>query len=347
MARDLTQREEMQPKNPTVFISYSWDSDIHRDWVKHLAGRLRSEGAINAIIDEWTLAPGDQLSSFMEDAVMKSDYILIICTKNYKRKSDRRKGGVGYEGDIMTAQVLSGANRRKFIPLLREGTPKSSIPHWLSGSLYVNFCNNDRFDTELNGLINHLTGGSGCGPAASTLPQVNEDRMSNLIKTEQALLVDEAVLNRVMEFFSKLSGFPLNNIGRLKVIKLLRTYEPTFIMEAMNQSVAQYCIIADDGNSYIRESVEKAFNTVSKLCYVITETKTKPYYRDIVMIRGILRNRISYIREADALSILEQGALNGIPIEKLRSLAKDAYNWTEWKQAMEKLINQSQHRSPE
>lgn len=119
-----------------AFISYSWDSLEHREWVKELAIRLRHEG-IETVLDQWHLALGDQLPQFMEESIRDNDYVLIICTPQYRVKSNERRGGVGYEGDIMSAEVLLNRNLKKFIPVLREGEIVTSIPTWLSGKMYV------------------------------------------------------------------------------------------------------------------------------------------------------------------------------------------------------------------
>src|SRR5262245_48794393 len=50
---------------PTVFISYSWESSEHRDWVRDLAARLRADG-VETTLDQWHAVPGDQLPQFME-----------------------------------------------------------------------------------------------------------------------------------------------------------------------------------------------------------------------------------------------------------------------------------------
>src|SRR5713101_3784811 len=100
---------------PTAFVSYSWDSDEHRDWVLEFATRLRGDG-VETVLDQWHLVPGDQLPAFMEKAVRESDYVLIVCTPRYRGRSERRVGGVGYEGDIITGQVLATRNQRKFSP---------------------------------------------------------------------------------------------------------------------------------------------------------------------------------------------------------------------------------------
>jgi TIR domain len=121
---------------PQVFLSYSWDSDEHREWVKRFATSLRSDG-VNAILDRWHAVPGDQLPEFMENAVGNSDYVLTICTERYRKKSDDRTGGVGYEGDIMTSEVFTLGNRIKFIPVLRGATWTDCAPRWLRGSFYI------------------------------------------------------------------------------------------------------------------------------------------------------------------------------------------------------------------
>ena len=46
----------------------------------------------------------------MEREIRDNDYDLTICTTQYKEKSDKRIGGVGYEGDIMTGEVFTKRN---------------------------------------------------------------------------------------------------------------------------------------------------------------------------------------------------------------------------------------------
>lgn len=119
-----------------AFISYAWENDKHRKWVRELAERLRKDG-VDVTLDQWHLCPGDQLPEFMERSTRENEFVLIICTPEYKNKSDGRTGGVGYEGDIMTSEVLTQGNQRKFIPLLRIGEWANSAPSWLLGKVYV------------------------------------------------------------------------------------------------------------------------------------------------------------------------------------------------------------------
>lgn len=140
------------PTSPKVFISYSWDSGQHREWTRALAERLRGDG-VNVTLDQWHLSPGDQMAEFMERAVRENDLVLIICTPRYKKKSDERTGGVGYEGDIMTAEVLSNRNHRKFVPILRVGPWSDAAPSWVSGKLYVDLSGSPYSEEQYHDLV--------------------------------------------------------------------------------------------------------------------------------------------------------------------------------------------------
>ena len=162
-------------ESPKVFISYSWDDERHKKWVADLAARLRSDG-IDAALDQWDVVPGDQLAEYMEKEIRGNDYVLIICTPNYRMKSDHRKGGVGYEGDIMTAEVLTRRNHRKFIPVLAISSWEDSAPSWLKGKVYVDLSTGQVFDINYSGLVATLRGTK---PAAPPLRRQSHNRQSS------------------------------------------------------------------------------------------------------------------------------------------------------------------------
>lgn len=141
-----------------VFISYSWDSPEHKDWVKKLAERLISDN-IEVILDQWGLALGQQIPQFMEESIRENDYVLIICTPAYKKKSDSRDGGVGYEGNIISAELLYKKNYCKFIPVWRSGPREEAIPSNLLGSNCTNLREDNKdYENEYIKLRNTLRG---------------------------------------------------------------------------------------------------------------------------------------------------------------------------------------------
>ena len=149
--------------SPKAFVSYSWDDERHKKWVADLAARLRSDG-IDAALDQWDVVPGDQLAGYMEKEIRDNDYVLIICTPNYRMKSDHRKGGVGYEGDIMTAEVLTMGKHRKFIPVLAFGSWEDAAPSWLKGKVYVDLSTAEVFDMNYSDLVATLLGTKPAAP---------------------------------------------------------------------------------------------------------------------------------------------------------------------------------------
>jgi len=147
----------------SAFMSYSWDNDEHRQWVLDLATRLRADG-VETILDQWHLVPGDQLPAFMETAVRESDHVLIVCTPRYKEKSDRREGGVGYEGDIITGEVFTTRDERKFIPILRRGEWTDSTPTWLAGRYYIDLRDTPYNENHYRDLLTTLLGTRSVAP---------------------------------------------------------------------------------------------------------------------------------------------------------------------------------------
>lgn len=148
--------EQSNPR-PRVFITYSWDDEDHKRWVKSFTDRLLSDG-INAMVDQYDVSPGERLTQFMEQQITDADYVLVICTPNYKEKADKRTGGVGYEGHIISGEIYAKHNDRKFIPILRRGTRSNAIPTFMSGKYDVDLSNTAIYDEEYKKLLTTLLG---------------------------------------------------------------------------------------------------------------------------------------------------------------------------------------------
>jgi hypothetical protein len=192
-------------KAPTAFISYSWEDDAHRIWVCDLATRLQSNG-VAITLDQWHAAPGDQLSEFMERAVRENDHVLIICTPHYKKRSDGRIGGVGYEGDIMTAEALTSRNQRKFIPILRKGDWRDAAPSWVSGKYYVDLSGRQYSEACYQDLLLTLLGQRRQAPPLGPPPpniQLGKSKTlrpkkakTKLKKEEQPIKIEAAIVEK-------------------------------------------------------------------------------------------------------------------------------------------------------
>ena len=142
-------------KNPKVFISYSHDSPEHKQWVSELASQLRHNG-VDAILDQWDLGLGDDITRFMELGIVDADRVLVICTDKYVSKANATEGGVGYERMIVNAELVQNLGTDKFIPIIRQASGKEKTPAFLGTRVYADFRRDSQFDEECKKLIHEL-----------------------------------------------------------------------------------------------------------------------------------------------------------------------------------------------
>src|SRR6266446_6798061 len=119
----------MQNPPPRVFVSYSWSSPAHVQWVLDLATRLREDG-VDVILDKWDLREGHDAIAFMEKMVTDKDVtkVIVVSDRVYAEKADGRKGGVGTETQIISAEVYGRADQDKFCAVVSELDPDNK-PH--------------------------------------------------------------------------------------------------------------------------------------------------------------------------------------------------------------------------
>lgn len=142
---------------PIVFISYSWDTPEHRDWVLSIADGLVKNG-VDVLLDQYDLAAGKEMTFFMEKA-MSADKIILIMTPGYKDKADRRSGGVGYEYSLFTKELYEQeADKSRIIPVLRSGSKEVSCPTFIQTRIFHDMRDDKAFDPKFFELIKLIVG---------------------------------------------------------------------------------------------------------------------------------------------------------------------------------------------
>lgn len=142
--------------NPRCFISYSWDSDSHKDWVRSFAEQLEANG-VEVLLDQWDVRPGADLPAYMETSVREADFVLLICTPTFAQKANAGTGGVGYEKTIVTGEVfLRTAAPEKFVPLLVRGDSTQSLPSYLKSKVFLDFRTAPAASAGLEQLLRHV-----------------------------------------------------------------------------------------------------------------------------------------------------------------------------------------------
>jgi hypothetical protein len=112
---------------PKTFISYSWTSPTHEQWVMDLATQLVEKG-INVVLDKWDLREGQDAIKFMEAMVVDTEVtkVIVVSDKHYAEKADNRKGGVGAESQIMSPEIYKQTDQTKFVAVLSELDPNGA-----------------------------------------------------------------------------------------------------------------------------------------------------------------------------------------------------------------------------
>lgn len=124
---------------PTVFISYSWDSDEHKDRVLEFANRLRVDG-IDASIDQYELSPAEGWPKWMDRHIAKDDFVIVVCTEIYNRRvmdeEEKGKGrGIKWESTLTAQHIYDNESlNMRFIPVLFDDGNTKHIPVFLRGA---------------------------------------------------------------------------------------------------------------------------------------------------------------------------------------------------------------------
>jgi hypothetical protein len=119
----------------TVFLSYSHDSDFHRERVLDLSERLRADG-IATILDRYVEkgSPPEGWPSWMMNGLNAATHIVCVCTETYRRRFLGQevlgKGkGVDWEGALVTQALYDARSRtNRFIPVLFIPADEPHIP---------------------------------------------------------------------------------------------------------------------------------------------------------------------------------------------------------------------------
>lgn len=143
-------------KNPKLFISYSWSSPTHEQWVMDLANEL-TESGVHVILDKWDLKEGHDSVAFMEKMVTDPGIskVAIICDEVYASKADGRSGGVGTETQIISREVYENQEQGKFVAIISEKDDqgKAYLPTYYKSRIYIDLSEPDSYTDNFEKLL--------------------------------------------------------------------------------------------------------------------------------------------------------------------------------------------------
>lgn len=141
---------------PKLFMSYSWSSPDHEEWVLRIATELRESG-VDVILDKWDLKDGQDTYVFMEKMVNDPDIkkVLMVCDRIYVEKANGRLGGVGTETQIISPEIYNNADQTKFVAIFMELNEegKPVLPTYYKSRKGFDFTTPDKYSDGFDKIL--------------------------------------------------------------------------------------------------------------------------------------------------------------------------------------------------
>lgn len=153
--------------HPIVFISYSHDSDAHRQRVLDLSERLRRNGYETRLDRYANGSPPQGWPRWMLDQLDEATHVLVVCTETYYRRFRGKEApgvgkGVDWEGNAIAQKLYDDKSlNNRFIPIVFEPTDTAHIPEPLRP--YSHYQPTD--DAAYEQLLDAIAGTAGIEPA--------------------------------------------------------------------------------------------------------------------------------------------------------------------------------------
>jgi hypothetical protein len=124
---------------PRVFISYSHDSEEHKDLVRQFATFLRAQLGVDVQLDQWADGPRIDWSLWATKQLTEADFVLVIASPDYKRRAEGYESpNVGRGAQFEAAMIRNNLTRdlpketRRILPVVLPGRSVDEIPSFLN-----------------------------------------------------------------------------------------------------------------------------------------------------------------------------------------------------------------------
>ena len=136
--------------------------------------------------------------------------------------------------------------------------------------------------------------------------------------------LDNELIDALVDEIESVSGVEVLEQGIKEVRKWFKKYDFDILLDSIEASFLQY------------EDASKAFNMIPRIAYY-KSNPDKQVNPELFYIRGILRNRPSYLDDKKALHLLIK-ANQFIDDSELKEIALMCKNWTEFRETLEDYI---------
>lgn len=173
--------------------------------------------------------------------------------------------------------------------------------------------------------------------------QERKEQIEMMFQWQKSLLeLDDSVTDQLSSYWSDIvPGYSLSEQGLKSLRKLRKNFETSEIMKAMKTAVDSY--LDFEAGAIKPNSVELAWNKVGGICRLNQLEKESPDLKRLYYIRGILRNRFTYVNETIAMKLLREALSLGASAESMEQFSKEARNWTQWRNGILEFITNQEN----
>lgn len=219
----------------TVFISYSHDSEAHREQVLNLSERLRLDG-VETVLDRYINGtPSEGWPRWMLNQLDVADFVLVVCTPTYYRRfrghEEPGKGkGVDWEGALITQEMYDARSKTlRFIPIFLAAADESCIPEPMRAQTHYT----PTLQAQYDSLYDFLLGQAGVEPGPVGVPKIKprvQGTPLSFASAEHVPVLDVGTCQAELHHIDQHA--PENLIGRDAELALLHTAWSQAVNEA-------------------------------------------------------------------------------------------------------------------
>lgn len=164
------------------------------------------------------------------------------------------------------------------------------------------------------------------------LEDLNERReqLELLVKWREGLakLGDETV-EVVQSTIEKIGRFRANETGERDIRQWLRKYSLAEVLAGVDRSFGQYLKFQQDGSPDV-ETWNRAFSMVPRIIAIDKSGGMPPNKMVAFYVRGILRNRLTYLNERNVIDLVLKALNVGVTEDEVKEVAKGCSSWSDF-----------------
>ncbi|MBM7774107.1 hypothetical protein JOD54_004311 [Actinokineospora baliensis] len=148
---------------PHVFVTYTHDSQNHKDDVRFFSRLLREVG-IDVTLDQWAEGVRQDWSSWATQSILTADYVLVIASPQYAAAGDglgpsTTNPGVRSEAAILRNLLHSQRDTwtPKLLPVILPGRQVTELPHFVLPHTVDHYVITDLTNPGITDLVRVIT----------------------------------------------------------------------------------------------------------------------------------------------------------------------------------------------